>query len=190
MTRGLPSSARFVTAAAILALAAAFAVVGAFFLFPPGAVAQSAAQSCEQDPDGFEDAETDFEVNCASEDMTVTRQPDGEVATAKLQARKKEGEETISVMLITVSTAQNFEGSGASRLVADDMEMDVPLRPTGDSKRMEEGIMFEVKRLALSRSEARQVSQADSVRLETGEAAFQLGPLPGQLREVLRLSDQ
>ncbi len=93
-------------------------------------------------------------------------------------------------MLITVSTTQNFEDAGAVRLVADGTEMEAPLQRTGDSKRMGEELTFEVKRLALSQPKARQISRADSVRMETGEATFRLDPLPGQLREVLRLPNQ
>jgi len=122
--------------------------------------------------------------------MTVVQKPDGQVSTAMLQACKKGEEETVSVMFITVSTTQNFGDTGAVRLVASGTKMEAPLQRTGDSKRMEKGLTFEVKRLPLSQPKARQVSRADTVRLETGETTFRLDPLPGQLREVLRLANQ
>ncbi len=79
------------------------AVLAAVLLCPPPAV----AQDCKQDPDGFEDAEANFEVNCASEDVTVTHQPDGEVPTAKLQVRKKEGEGTGLTYKITMKESSH-----------------------------------------------------------------------------------
>jgi len=146
----------------------------------------ASAQDCERETDEFKGTD---KITCEGKSITITDQPGEQIFEASLMAAMISDHSALIVAITTFSDSWNFLDTDTAYILADGTRIEVPAKRTGNRDVRDGGTVAEQQALMLDQQQARQISQADTVRMKMGTAVFRLDPLPAQLGEIFRLMD-
>jgi hypothetical protein len=142
-------------------------------------------QDCKRETDKFKGID---KITCDNVQITVTEQPGERIARSGLFVAKTSESSAPLAVITTRSDSWNFLDTDTAYILADESRIEVSVKRAGSDAG--NGHVVEQQALMFDLQQARQLSQADTVRMKMGSAVFRLDPLPARLSEVFRLADQ